>query len=98
MDDDEANGAMPAAPAADAAAGAGTKLCINVAQDGSLTFYVEQDGQPAAQEQPASDIGQALKMALDAYKQLGQRGDVDQQFDQGFGAEQGSARRQGFFK
>jgi hypothetical protein len=104
IDDTYAAGDQPpgaAEPAEQGDAGA-TELCIKVAPDGSLSFYVERDGQPA-EEQQAPDIGQALKMALDAYKQLQSGGDNQQAFDAGFGAEpeeQGApnARRQGFFK
>jgi hypothetical protein len=44
------------------------EFCVTKAQDGTLTFHVERDGQ-AEQSMPAPDIGQALKMVLDAYRQ-----------------------------
>ena len=47
---------------------AGVKFCIRKSPDGSLTYYTERNGQ-AEQEMPANDIGQALKMALDAFRE-----------------------------
>ena len=46
----------------------GVKFCIAKAADGSLTYYTERNGQ-AEQEMPVSDIGQALKMALEAFRE-----------------------------
>lgn len=74
----------------------GTELCIRVTDDDGLSFYVEKDGQVQGQMQECSDIGQALKAALDAYKRLQQGGQAQGQFDAGFGAPavgaQGGAR------
>lgn len=64
-----------------------TEICLVVGQDGALSVYTEQGGQ-AGPEQPAPDIGQALKMVLDAYKKIGQGGqDQQASFDAGFGGQ-----------
>lgn len=47
---------------------AAVKFCIAMGQDGTLTYYTERDGQPEA-EMPAQDIGQALKLLLEAYRE-----------------------------
>jgi hypothetical protein len=64
------------------------EFCIRMnIQDGSLTYSTERNGEPAP-EQPASDIGQALKMALDAYKHEEANGEgSNAQFDIGFGSK-----------
>ena len=68
------------------------ELCIQVAADGSLSVYKESsaDGEEAntteSPRQDAADIGQALKMVLDMYKQLSANGQQDQ-FDSGFGMQ-----------
>jgi hypothetical protein len=67
-------------------AGQVAELCIAVMQDGSLQVYKEQGEDPAETEsarQTASDIGQALKMVLDMYKQMGQ-GEATDQMTAGF--------------
>ena len=49
------------------------EICIKVAEDGSLSVYKESgeaEGAEAAAT-PAGDIGQALKIALDLYRELG---------------------------
>ncbi len=80
------------------------EFCIRMSPDGALTYYTERDGQ-SAEEQSVSDIGQALKMALDAYKtaeaQAG--GGQNQSFDAGFGSSRASgagdrAQRMGMLK
>ena len=66
-----------------------TSLCIDVDDaSGAITFEIEKGGQPG-KPQPCADIGQALKMALQAYQQLNSGGQGDQaaaqsQFDVGF--------------
>lgn len=81
-----------------------TSLCIDVdSATGAITFEVEQGGQPGT-PQPCADIGQALKMALQAYQQLNTGGGGDQAsaqsaFDAGFqggrGATSAPSRGQG---
>ena len=105
---------MPMQPDADAAtegaeatpdndAGQIAELCIAVMQDGSLQVYKEQGEDPNETEsarQNASDIGQALKMVLDLYKQMGQ-GDATEQMSAGFDERSqgpGSARMQRGFR
>jgi hypothetical protein len=65
-----------------------TELCIEVAQDGNLSVYMEQGEQETGedQKQPAADIGDALKKVLDMYRQVTakQGGDPQAQFDSGF--------------
>ena len=84
-------------------AGQVAELCIAVMKDGSLQVYTEQGEDPNEQEsqrQTASDIGQALKMVLDLYKQMGQ-GDATQQMSDGFDERSqgpGSARVQRGFR
>jgi hypothetical protein len=49
---------------------AGTReICIEVAADGSLSVYTE-GGSEESPKQPAADIGEALQLALDAYKSM----------------------------
>jgi hypothetical protein len=69
------------------------EFCIRMnMQDGSLTYTTEKNGEPAP-EQPVSDIGQALKMALDAYKNEEANGEgSNAQFDIGFGSRAASNR------
>ena len=69
MDMMQADPAQPGMMGEQEEAPGGTELCIAVAQDGSITYYTEKDGQPG-DPQPAQDIGAALKMALDAYRSL----------------------------
>lgn len=76
-------------PSADGAGGDGsTEICIKVAADGSLSVYMEQGENEAGedQSQPAADIGDALKQALDLYRQVAakQGGDPQAQFDHGY--------------
>lgn len=47
---------------------AGVVFCIRKSPDGSLTYYTERNGQEE-HEMPVNDIGQALKMALEAYRE-----------------------------
>ena len=61
--------------------GAG-ELAIRIGSDGSLSVYGE--GTAQMDEQPAQDIGEALKMLLDAYRGMNQASD-DEEFDVGFG-------------
>jgi hypothetical protein len=72
-----------------------TELCIEVAQDGGLTVYMEQGESEAGedQKQPASDIGDALKKVLDLYRQVTskQGGDPQAQFDEGYKNPNGGA-------
>lgn len=51
----------------------GVEFCIRLAADGALTYYTERDGQPES-EQPANDIGQALKFVLEAYRSISSGG------------------------
>ena len=86
-----AMGAMPGAGAPAADAGGGTEICLAIAPDGALSVYTKgPDGAGAESAQPAADIGAALKMVLDLYKQnagaAGQQTE-QQEFDQGFSGQ-----------
>jgi hypothetical protein len=73
------------------------ELCIGVMRDGSLTVYMEtgpEESEQESQKQTVSDIGQALKVVLDLYKQIDTQGqDAASQFDQGFGGNDGGTQR-----
>lgn len=49
-----------------------TKLCIEVASDGSLSVYASTNeaAEGGEQRSPAADIGDALKQVLDLYRKL----------------------------
>jgi hypothetical protein len=81
-------GQPPMSPDTDAPGA--VELCIEVAADGTMTVYKEvagaqggEMGEQESQRQPASDIGQALKLVLALYKALPQNGEQDQ-FAAGF--------------
>lgn len=61
-------GSEPMDETATGAAPAAVKFCIAMGQDGTLTYYTERNGQPEA-EMPAQNIGEALKLLLDAYRE-----------------------------
>ena len=96
MTDSTAQSATP-----DDDAGQVAEICIAVMQDGRLQVYTEQGSDPneaESQREDAADIGEALKLALQAYKRVSaDSGGADQQFDAGFGG-QGSARVQRGFR
>lgn len=67
------------------------EICIKVAPDGTLSVYME----PGGPEQPAADIGQALKLALEMYRGLDKAdASAQEQFSAGFG-QQTQARSAG---
>jgi hypothetical protein len=74
-----------------------TAICIKIAGDGSLSVYTE-GGQGESQPQPAADIGQALKVALELYRSVARPdGDAQGQFALGFGAEADSGATRGMY-
>lgn len=89
-------------PTEEAPQAGAVEICIKVAPDGRLSVYKEtgEEGAMAApaEEQPAADIGQALKLALDLYRGLDRRDlDANKAFDEGFGRP-ASARQTGSFR
>ena len=77
----------PAEPQELTKAAGETELCIKIGANGDLSVY----GEGAAQmpEQPAADIGQALKLLLDAYRGMGSKDGQDGEgaFDAGFSGQ-----------
>ena len=65
----------------------GTEICLTVSTDGSLSVYKESAENEGAGEQsakPAADIGAALKMILDLYREIAaDGGDAQAQFASG---------------
>jgi len=98
MDDMEAEGTggAPAAGEQGEQSGA-TEICLAVAPDGSLSVYTEQPGGTggAQNAQPAADIGAALQLILNAYKQMSAGQDAQAQFDQGFSGQGAMQSRMG---
>lgn len=84
-----APGEMPEMESEETAEAAGeTEFCIRVGEGGELTVYGTGDAEMP--EQPAADIGQALKLVLDGYKSLTVTGE-DEAFDAGFNGGQKAA-------
>ena len=68
------------------------ELCIAVMQDGSLQVYKEQGEDPNETESPrqnAANIGEALKLVLGMYRDLGQ-GDEQDQLTAGYSGGRGA--------
>lgn len=66
------------------------ELCIQIAEDGSISVYKEMPGADGAQQeserQQVSDIGQALAAILKLYRAMDQgNNDARKQFAEGFG-------------
>lgn len=67
------------------------ELCIQVAQDGTMSVYKEMPNaageQQESERQQVADIGQALAAVLKLYKAMQQGGNAESQFKAGFGDE-----------
>lgn len=92
-----ADSEMPGDAAGQPATGDGqiAELCIAVMADGTLSVYKdggEEVGEQEGQRQPASSIGEALKMVLDLYKAI-EPGNADSAFQAGFSADEGQNQR-----
>jgi len=89
---------MPETEDADEAASGEAEICIKVAPDGALSVYME-GGKGETQPQPVTDIGQALKAALEMYRSLERPngGDDQQQFAGGFQSETGGRNPRGMY-